>query len=141
MASSLSNPCPLLEIVCLYSVTSSRLFRPIVPSLCTAFRKIVGYAVRSAPSAFSGKVLYTLVSVNVESPLDLIDTLSLDRVSLALSTSRYLVSLFTISKPRTYALPAPTVAISLSAASDAEIPLGPTVPSRPAVYKPKFPSL
>ena len=115
MASSLSNPCPLLERVCLYSVTSSRLLNPIVPSLYAALRKIVGYAVRSAPSAFSGRVLYTFVSVNDARPLDLIVTLSLARVSLALSTSRYLVSLLTISKPRTYALPAPTVATSLSA--------------------------
>ena len=88
---------PLLLIVCLWSVDNSVLFNPTEPSLNVLYKNVSGYAVRSDPSLFSGTLPYTLVTLNDGRPFDFKFTLSVERLSLALLISRYLVSLLTIS--------------------------------------------
>ena len=62
----------------------------------------------------------------------------LSRVSLALDIGRYFVSLLTISKPFTYALPELTLARSFPFASSTARPL--TLPKSSKGYTPKLPS-
>ena len=113
---------PLRLRVCLESLSPSVSLRPNEPSLNAEDRKRFGYAVRSAPSAFKGTEPNVLVILYVGRPLVFKRISSLSRVSLALLTGTYLVSLFTISKPFTYAFPGPIVASNLSFASDSDRP-------------------
>ena len=60
---SISKKLPRRSEVCFASVTASVLLSPIEPSLKLAHKNILGYEVKSDPSAFSGtvpKVLLTL---------------------------------------------------------------------------------
>ena len=96
VASSEPKTCPLLSVVCLWSVGSSEFPNPTDPSLNVEYKLMYGYAVRSAPSLLRGTLPYTLVIFKVGRDLVFNLILSLVRLALALLISRYLVSLLTI---------------------------------------------
>ena len=81
--SLIPNTLPLLSIVCLWSVESSVLFRPIDPSLNVEYRNTSGYAVSSDPSLFRGTLPKTLVILYVGRPLLFKFTLWAARLALA----------------------------------------------------------
>lgn len=98
------------------------LLNPIFPSLNIEFRYISGYAFRSSPSAFSGTLLYTFEILNPDNCDTLILLFSFLKVSLAFSTTWYVISFFTISYPLTYAFPGPIPATINPLASSASMP-------------------
>ena len=114
------------------------MFNPIDPSLKLEQRNIFGYAVNWAPSVLRGTVPYTLLTLYVGNPEVFKRISDLSRVSLALDIGRYFVSLLTISKPFTYALPELTLASNLPFAWSTVRPL--TLPNSSARYTPKLPS-
>ena len=61
MPVSVSKYCPLRLRVCFGSKSVSVSLRPIEPSLKTEDKNMLGYAVRSAPSALRGTDPYVFV--------------------------------------------------------------------------------